>query len=475
MTALRPVSDGWDIEDYKQATTDAHGESRAWTSAGTGSGVAIVSVDSHVGAPVKAYRDYCPSALLDEFDEFNAAHEAAHMQIVQGYELALANEEAVIAEMPLGLSIAVLMSEDGINHISPRRLRRMDEDGISAEVIYHGGEDFIPVPFLGLGEDDLPEVPELSGLVGAPWKQGARGAELALAGMRMYNRWLADFCAEAPDRYLGLALVPMWDVELAVEEVKFAREAGLVGINFPAPRPALPSYNDPVWEPLWSACESLNMTLNTHIASAGRTVHLGAITGVNPGGPSFLDLGYTSRRGIPMMIYGLVFERHPGLKLLITETAANWVPGMLRDLDSMQPGFSKALSTEMPKRPSDYFLENVFIGDSFMSNHEARTAVEDGTESNVLWGRDYPHAEGTWPYTKHSVRMLMEGIPEQAARQMLGLNAVDVFGLDAAKIQTVADRVGPTIEEVMTPLTSDELPGGRNFCSGFRVPGQNVV
>ena len=314
--------------------------------------------------------------------------------------------------------------------------------------------------------------PELSGLVGDPWKRGPEGAELAAAGMRMYNRWLADFCSEAPGRYLGLALLPMWDVDAAVREVEFAREIGLVGVNFPAPRPLLPSYGDPLWEPLWSACESLGMTLNTHITSAGRTAALGNHTGPNSGAPMMLDVGYVSRRAIPMMVFGLVFDRHPGLNVLITETSADWIPGMLHDLDSQQWGTSQSITHPMAKKPSEYFRSNVYIGDSFMSNDEARIAVADGMEDSVLWGRDYPHPEGVWPYTRFSIRNTMEGIPVEAARKMLGLNAVDVFGLDLAKAQAVANKIGPSVDEVMKPLSAEELPAGRSFGSGFRAPGQ---
>jgi hypothetical protein len=129
----------------------------------------------------------------------------------------------------------------------------------------------------------------------------------------------------------------------------------------------------------------------------------------------------------------------------------------------------------MDKLPSEFFWEHVYIGDSFMSNHEARTAVADGTVDNVMWGRDYPHPEGVWPYTKYSVRNTMEGIPADAARKMLGLNAVGVLGLDLAELQAVADKIGPGIDEVLTPLSADELPGGRLFGRGFRSPGQGVL
>jgi predicted TIM-barrel fold metal-dependent hydrolase len=470
---------GLDFEDYKQTVTDTG--RRRWETAGTSSdGVVIISVDSHVSAPVKDYRQYCPEEHLQDFDEFadpevQARIAALTPQARQREQMIEAGYEEDIYKTPLLASNSYLLSDPGINYYPDTRLSRMDDDGIVAEVIFHGGTDFLPIPFIGPGNEDLPLQPELSGLVGEPWKPGREGAELAAAGMRMYNRWLADFCGQAPGRFLGLASLPMWDVEAAVAEVEFAKELGLVGVNFPAPRPLLASYADPVWEPLWSACESLNMTLNTHITSAGRASALGQHSGPNQGAPMMLDLGYTSRRAVPMMVYGLVFERHPGLKLVITETVADWVPGMVHDLDSMQWGSSKSITDPMSKKPSEYFWSNVFIGDSFMSNHEAQTAVNIGAVGNVMWGRDYPHPEGVWPYTRTSLRHTMEGVSPVDARRLVGLTAVEVFGLDRAKTQAVANRIGPSIDEFMRPLSEDELPGGRSFTGGFRVPGQGVL
>jgi hypothetical protein len=43
---------------------------------------------------------------------------------------------------------------------------------------------------------------------------------------------------------------------------------------------------------------------------------------------------------------------------------------------------------------------------------------------------------------------------------MLGGTAIDLWGLDAAKLREVADRVGPELETVLTPPTDDLFPRG---------------
>jgi predicted TIM-barrel fold metal-dependent hydrolase len=442
------------LEAYKHAVADTGPQPRRWSSAGAGEGVVMISNDSHVGPPIEEYRQYCPKDLLEDFDDFAP---------VSGKRTGFAGVD--FRNFPDDLEAAFeVLKADPLIHYDPHvRLGHMDEDGVAAEVVYHGAQNRARIPFVA------------PGFLDAPWESGRRQTELAAAGLRMYNRWLADYCSVAPGRFLGLAYLPMWDVDLAVQEAEFGRNAGLRGINFPSPRPGLANYNDPLWDPLWSASASLVMPLNSHVGNTDAMLALSTYTGVGARQIFQLEAMHFSHRSIPFMILGGVFERHPGLKLIMTENAVAWAPDMVRDLDAVFMSERHA-QPQLSRKPSEYFWSNVFIGASFISNSEARTAVADGSAGNVVWGRDYPHLEGTWPYTKYSVRFAMEGIPDDAVRQMLGLTAIDIFGLDRAEIKTVADKIGPSIDEIMTPLAPGELPEeARRFTTAFRPPGQGLV
>jgi hypothetical protein len=76
----------------------------------------------------------------------------------------------------------------------------------------------------------------------------------------------------------------------------------------------------------------------------------------------------------------------------------------------------------------------------------------------IMWGNDYPHHEGSFPHTKLALRLLFSEVPEGEVRQMLGTNAAEVYGFDLAGLQPLADRIGPTVDEIATPVTPDELP-----------------
>ena len=92
----------------------------------------------------------------------------------------------------------------------------------------------------------------------------------------MYNRWLVDFVAQAPDRHIGLAYLPMWDIDRAIAELEWAHDHGLKGVNFPALRDGeLLEYNDPAWDPFWAVCEERKLPLVTHVGAGGKANYEG--------------------------------------------------------------------------------------------------------------------------------------------------------------------------------------------------------
>src|SRR5262249_44441538 len=152
-------------------------------------------------------------------------------------------------------------------------------------------------------------------------------------------------------------------------------------------------------------------------------------------------------------ILGGVFERHPGLRLVLTEQRCMWVPAEVAALDSIYisvlrldtvspavmppPGLFAApiedVQKFLPRRPSEYFATNCFVAASFMAPFEAAMRHEIGC-ANLLWGSDYPHIEGTWPNTRLAMRHTLAGVPEDEARMLVGENALHVYGLDEAAL-----------------------------------------
>jgi predicted TIM-barrel fold metal-dependent hydrolase len=339
------------------------------------------------------------------------------------------------------------------------RLRKMDGDGITAEVLFHGSQNQNPIPFTALGKAFL-SLPSPG------------YADLGAEGMRIYNRWLADYCSVEPARHVGLAQIPFWDLDASVAEAEWVREAGVTGINFPSPRAGVPNYNDAYWEPFWSVCEDLQLSLNTHVASGGCNYDEYG-EGPDHAGLFTIEVSWHSRRAIWFLIFGGVFERHPGLKLILTEQPGRWLAPLMEEMDSIYHSLSmgQMMRKNISRAPSDYVMQNVFIGASFMSRPEAETAVLDGLTSRYMWGSDFPHHEGTWPRTLASLHESFAGLPVGDIERILGLNAVEAFGLDGPALRALADRIGPEVagfaERRPCTIPAEEL----RFTLAFRQHG----
>jgi predicted TIM-barrel fold metal-dependent hydrolase len=306
----------------------------------------------------------------------------------------------------------------------------LDADGVAAEVIFPDGiTEFNMPPF------------------GAALSLPTEGIDPGLqwAGARAHNRWLAEFCQMAPERRAGIAIAPiLWDVDEAVKEIHWAREQGLRGILIPSMWGKQGAYHHPKYAPIWSACEALEMVVHFH-SGAAPMADYGDHQGMM--GIYISEVVWWSARPIWFLIWGGVFERHPRLRVAITESTTIWVPELLRLLDFRyeETPYSAKLGdyrSHLGMKPSEYFQRNVFLGASCMPRREVEMRHEIGL-ANIMWGSDYPHPEGSWPETRAQMTDSFHGVPEDELAAMLGGNAARVYGFDSDELAPLAARIGP--------------------------------
>jgi hypothetical protein len=108
----------------------------------------------------------------------------------------------------------------------------------------------------------------------------------------------------------------------------------------------------------------------------------------------------------------------------------------------------------LQRTPSEYFASNCYIAGP---THDLRMAHDLGTP-NLMWGADVPHSEGTSPYTLEALRTVMWDLPEADIDELLATRAAEVYGFDLVHLQSLADRIGPTVQEIQTELPSEERP-----------------
>jgi predicted TIM-barrel fold metal-dependent hydrolase len=399
----------------------------------------VISSDGHAGPRPEVYREYLDPKYRDEFDVQHKARMDALAQTAGRLEMA--EESAKWAE---GKEYGLAGAWD-----SDRRNEILDGDGVAAEILFVDG----------LTEQNSPPFGGDLGLV----PMGAN-PELQWAGARAHNRWIAEFVAQSPERRFGLAqITPFWGVDVAVDEVRWAKEHGLGGIMMPHMWLGQDPYHHPKYEPLWTACEELGIVIHFHSGAAPAHEYFGAAifgpqatTEEIPEMPGALGIYVTEvawwlTRPVVFMIWGGVYERHPKLRTAITEGTSIWVPELLHLMDhrytehhgtaKLGQGYKKHLSM----KPSEYFRRNVRVGSSVMSRREAELRHEIGMET-IMWGTDYPHPEGSWPFTKDLMLETFRGLPREDIAKIIGSNAADFYGFDREKLAPIVERIGPKLD-----------------------------
>lgn len=389
----------------------------------------IISSDCHAGLPPEQYRDYVDPQYRETFDLALP---------IQSQMMDDAAKKFLIADINATWRKGRERELSGAwDH--EQRLAVLDADGIAAEVIFPDGITEKNTPPFGAGlslptENILPE--------------------LQWAGARAHNRWLAEFCQMAPERRVGVAVVPaLWDVDEAVKEVVWARQHGLGGILVPCMWGPFPPYHHPKYDPLWAACQDHDVVIHFHSGPAPIDDYFGSDAGGDgaaslPGamGIYISEVVWWSARPLTFLLWGGIFERFPELKVAVTESTAVWVPEYLKLLDQRysETHYSQKLGdyrSHLSMAPSEYFARNVMIGASCMPRREAELRYDIGID-NIMWGSDYPHPEGSWPYTREQLSETFHDLPSSEITAMLGGNAARFYGIDTEKLAPLVERIG---------------------------------
>jgi predicted TIM-barrel fold metal-dependent hydrolase len=436
----------------------------------------IVSGDGHAAAPLETYRPYLESkyhadldALLPEADEY-------HQRIAGP---AHPTPEAM---KTFDLRDAMGGGGEAGDHDIGIRLREMDAEGVSADIV-HSGTQGAPPLWYGTANHEYP-------------------AELQLAGVKAYHRWLADFMSESNGRLFGVAEPgPTLDMADSVGQLEWLADHGFVSVGVPGQtfNSALPPLWDPYFEPFWSTCETLGLVLSVHAGWGsdqgfvykffdlmtkrlgdmggeldrdkveGLGMMLAAELAESPESPFRLRGG--PQQAMWQLMLGGVFDRHPDLKFVLTEVRATWVPTTLAALNRL----ADETAAPMALKPSEYFARNCAVAPSSTHRSEIELRHEIGVHK-MLFGTDYPHHEGTWPNTRAWITVAFEGVPEDEARLVLGENAISFYGLDRAKLAETAERIGPLPSEVLVSKADVDQSLIDHFHkrSGFSRPADPV-
>ena len=381
----------------------------------------VVSADCHAGADLRAYRPFLETRYLDAFDAWADSYVSPYGDLVR--------------------------ADADRNWDSARRMRELEADGVVAEVLY---PNTIP-PFFPRGG--------LTALAPSP-----EDFELRLAGLRAHNRWLAAWCAEYPGRRAGVGQLLLNDVDEAVRDVHWVADNGLRGgVLLPGVPPGAPiaPLHARVYDPVWRACEERGVVVNAHGGSASPDY------GEHPASLSMwlMEASWFSHRPLWTFIMAGIFDRFRGLRLVLAEQGSGWIRGALDVMDGFYVQIAKGNIGELrflepqllERMPSEYWQSNCAVAASFLHRDDCAHRDRIGVD-HIMWGSDYPHLEGTAPFSHEAIRMTFVGVPEDEVRAMLGTNAAVVYGFDLKTLDALAAHVGPSVDEVKAGL--DVVPDG---------------
>ena len=291
--------------------------------------------------------------------------------------------------------------EKGIRRLTDPNLRIKDQDldGVQAEVIY--------------------------GVLGASMRLNDNEAATEL--LRIYNEWLADFCAAAPDRFAGLASIPSHDVDAAVAEIQNVAERGVLkGIEVANTHDMAPLF-DPSWKPVWEVANEAQLPIHYHTIGPKNDYNfdnMAALQRRQAFAVHITSFQLAMSKIIMEIIYGGVLEAYPKIKVVIGESGIGWIPYILDHMDLEWEDQFKDLTLTM--KPSDYWRRQCFA--TYQSDPIGLRLLDILGEDNVMWGSDFPHPDGVWPDSKAFIEREFEHIPKTIKQKILCDNAAELYG-----------------------------------------------
>ncbi|MDA3040600.1 MAG: amidohydrolase family protein [Actinomycetota bacterium] len=366
----------------------------------------MISADGHVCEPANCYTDYIDPKFRDRAPHIVEADNGYDVFVVPGMRkpIALGFIDGAGFEPRERKARAGSLKFQDVRagaYDAKERLAYMDQDGLAAELIYAS---------VGMGICMH------------------RDAEYKDACMWAYNRWLAEMCAGAPERVFGLAQTAVLSVDSAIADFQRAKAMGMVGMMMPGD-PIHEDYDHPDYDALWECAADLDLPICFHIL----TSRAGSID-TKPRGHalnSFLGIIRSIQDVVGMMVLGGVFERHPGLKLVVAESDAGWLPHYMYRLDhAVRVNYGDNMKG-LSKLPSEYIRSNVWA--TFQDDATAYHTLDFVDYRHLLWASDFPHTDSTWPLSRSLVEQQAAHLDEAQKQAIFRDNTATLFNLPAAK------------------------------------------
>lgn len=255
---------------------------------------------------------------------------------------------------------------------------------------------------------------------------GTADPELGAAYCRIYNDWIIEFCQHNPERLFPALTLPWTSIDESIKELDRTSHVPSRAVQAPSGSPNDIPFGDSHWDDLWAKFQDEDLPVSLHVGSAGtstNSIHYPEL--ITPGWLLFtnatdIQLSFLS------FFQGAVFDRFPGLKLVVLESGCAWMPWLLHRMDEKFEilGFT----IDLKNKPSEYFQERCWISMDPDDQLGVFTIQYLGADS-VIWAYDYPHSDSPLNPVPNLDETL-KSLSEEDQGKVKGGNAIALYHLN---------------------------------------------
>jgi predicted TIM-barrel fold metal-dependent hydrolase len=398
-----------------------------------------VSADGHVNEPPELWVDRLPQKLKARGPRvIETPRTKGHAWIMEGQQ----------RPSPMGFSSMYSRSSKRFDRASlVDSFKQIKDRGVRYEDVFPGSYD--PAARVAEILEDETDAEVIFNGVSTVWNgiKLCPDRELSLACFTVYNDWIAEFQAFAPERFVCNGTMPTTGIDDALAELQRCADLGLRTVqleSYPSGSFSEPSPED---DRFWAAAVEIEMPVNVHTQFFFPAGDLGSR--IDAGGASQKE-GRAAKLGVDLeagsfpiilfkMIASGVFERFPDLRFVGTEVHTGWIPYYLERFD--ESVMRNRRDWGLPLLPSEYFRRNVSV--VYIVDEVGAANRYDIGVGNIMWGPDFPHSSSSWPVDYQLGLEILErsGATPSEIERIMWKNAADLYKLPYDTPETLSAAV----------------------------------
>ncbi len=410
----------------------------------------LVSVDDHLIEPGDMYDRHLSGDLLASAPKMEETNTGAAYWVYQGARQPITGLNAVVGRLP---------EEYGMEPTSLGQMRRgcwdpkarlddMNADGISVQLNY-------PTAVVMDG----------SMFARAPDKQ------LALRHLQAYNDWhIDDWCAVDPARFIPLGILPVWDMNACVAEMKRLAAKGFrsVTINDNPTKLGLPSIHNDYWDPFFKAAVDNDLVVSIHIGPGNPAPQASMETPIDAW---ITTMPMSVSVSIADWLNLKALQKYTNLRINVAEGGIGWVPALIERADYVYRHHHKWTHADFGgKLPSEIFREHFMI--CFIVDPYGLKNIENIGENIIAFEVDYPHSDSPWPNSPEQLWGQLDGVSERHINMVTHENALNWFRFDPFTTYRKEDMTVGALRAKASAAGVDTTPqsfgGARPLAAGVK-------